>query len=120
MKNQVKALKVKIKSLAAEAQIIRLEEGRVLGRKKPDLQLYRSLREHRIRDVRGEQRSSLIAYGYIRGRAYSAVEKPSDKNPPDWSRVRSLVEKFGSAPGHPVKCLPEALTEWAKAVSSSG
>jgi hypothetical protein len=95
MKTQVKALKVKVKSLAAEAGIIRLEERRAIGGKRRDDVLYASLRQHRVWDVRKEQRSSLLAYAFLRGRAYSACERPADDNKPDIDRVQSLVKKFG-------------------------
>jgi len=117
MKTQVKALKVKIKSLAAEAKIIRLEERKVLGWKKPDGDLYRSLREHRITDVRKDQRASMPAYGYIRGVPYSAIEKPNQDNPPDLARVRQLVTKFGSLPTTQTwVCRAEDLEAWRTTV----
>lgn len=135
MKTQVKALKVKIKSLAAEAHIIRREEGKALGKvvasayvpsgapggpkkpkrkdpRRPDPQLYLSLREHRIRDVRKEQRSSLLAYAFIRGKMYEKHEKPRNDNPPDLDRIRKLVEKFGGLPYRPCECSKETLQAW--------
>lgn len=112
MKTQVKALKVKIKSLAAEARIIRLEEQKALGRKKPDPVLYLSLRYHRTKDVRGEQRASLLAYAFVRGKAYAAAEKPAATNPPDMVRVKKLIEKFGGQPYQPYKVADEELTAW--------
>ncbi len=113
MVTQVKALKVKIKSLAAESQIIRLEENKVLGRKKPDTLLYLSLREHRTADVRREQRAALLAYAFIRGKQYAACEKPATDNPPDLSRVRQLVEKFGGIPLRAKPCHLDTITQWA-------
>jgi hypothetical protein len=105
---------VKIKSLAEEARIIRKEEQKALGRRKSedkrkdgrsnpawyeflgrDDAKYLSLRTHRTEDVRKEQRSSLLAYGFIRGRAYGPMEKPAADNPPDIARIASLVTKFG-------------------------
>lgn len=117
MKVQIKALKVKVKSLAAEAVIIRMEERRSLGRrservsvtrksgvyertrtvagKRADEATYRSLRWHRVWDVRREQRSALLAYAFLRGRDYAACERPAEDNRPDLDRVMSLVKKFG-------------------------
>lgn len=95
MKTQVKMLKVKIKSLAAEAHIIRLEERRA-GRSKYPQPLRSSLREHRVGVVRSEQRLSLLAYAFLRGRPLYAVERKC-KAAPDWTRVAKLVEKFGVA-----------------------
>lgn len=136
MKMQVTALKVKIKNLAAEALIIRLEEDKALcrgrggaaytpsgtpgGDKKPkrkpsphrDEVKYRSLREHRVFDVRREQRASLLAYAFIRGKSYAAVEKPHKDNTPDLDRVQKLVEKFGGMPYKPCKCPRETVVAW--------
>ncbi len=81
-------LKVKIKSLAAESRIIRMEELRQCGRTRVGLQL------HRVVQVREESRASLLAYAYIRGRDYLEVES-SAKTPPDVTRVARLVRSFG-------------------------
>jgi hypothetical protein len=112
MKTQVKALKIKIKSLAAEAKIIRLEEQKVLEYKKFDEALYLSLRGHRIHDVRAEQRASLLAYGFIRGKAYSVLEKPGKDNPVDLVRVQRLVNKFGGLPYQAYVCKDGVLDAW--------
>lgn len=73
-------LRVKIKSLAAEARIIRQEEHRALrlSPENPDrLPRYRTLREHRKQDVRAAARAALLAYAFLRGRAYATVERPN-------------------------------------------
>lgn len=92
MKTRVKMLKVKIKSLAAEAQIIRLEEKR----SKPGSQQQCELHQHRVTDVRSEQRCALLAYAFLRGIPRNRCEAASKKQP-DWDRVAKLVEKFGTA-----------------------
>ena len=68
-------LKVKIKSLAEESKIIRKEEFRA----KSNPELRRSLYEHRISPVGSESRATFIAYGFLRGRKYSEVERPVNK-----------------------------------------
>lgn len=105
MKTLVKQLKVKIKSLAEEARIIRKEEGRAKGRRvKPgeflgrDDELRLSLRYHRIVDVRIEQRASLIAYAFLRGVPFAVVER-TPKSQPNWDRVTKMVDKFGVVGG---------------------
>lgn len=115
MKNQIKALKVKIKSLAEEARIIRLEERKALsgGEKYRDEKLYLSLREHRIRDVRSEQRHALLAYAFLRGRRYDATER--SRRDISYSRFRDLVEKFGGLPGFKAKCELTELHQWVAA-----
>jgi hypothetical protein len=66
-------VRVKLKSLAAEARIIRKEELRTFG------QLREELYRHRMDVVRVEARATHIAYGLMRGRT---LEKMSDPNPP--------------------------------------
>ena len=90
VQTRIKMLKVKIKSLAAEAQIIRLEERR----SKPGSEQQGELHGHRVHDVRKEQRHSMLAYAFLRGVPLSAVERTT-RTMPDWTRVGKLVEKFG-------------------------
>lgn len=91
MKNRIKMLKVKIKSLAAEAAIIRTEERRAAS----GSQLQGELHGHRVNDVRREQRLSLLAYAFLRGIPLERVEAANSSRP-DWARVQKLVEKFGA------------------------
>lgn len=75
----LKYLKVKIKSLAAEAQIIRAEENKLkywsgrLSNEKAQSEFF-GLRRHRVLDVRNEARAALLAYGFCKGRKRSEVE----------------------------------------------
>ena len=88
-------LRVKLKSLAEEARIIRLEERRANQRRNFDLQA--NLREHRIMVVRREARATILAYNYLRGLPFSFCEqnKPSEMNPIDWESVKRMVRKYG-------------------------
>lgn len=61
-------LKVKVKSLAAEARIIRREEVRAKGG------LRAQLHDHRVVVVRQEARIAQLAYGLIRGRTIDQME----------------------------------------------
>jgi hypothetical protein len=99
---------VKIRSLAEEAKIIRYEE-RKAGGTGP---LYEDLRGHRVRDVRQEQRSSLIDYAYLRGMPYHRVENPAPHNPPNWDRVRKIAQKFSAKPL--IILMPDTLKDWAE------
>lgn len=105
----LRAIKVKVKSLAVEAAIIRQEErgakasflwcennGKPECRQKEFL-CYESLRNHRIYDLRKEQRVTLLAYAYLRGRAYSSCERHpwTRHSGPDLDRVCRMVSKFG-------------------------
>ena len=85
---KVALLRVKIKSLAAEARIIRCEEER-------SPHLWYELNRHRRFDVREEQRLSLLAYAFLRGRVYATVEQCNSDRRVDWQRVGVMVAKFG-------------------------
>ncbi len=109
-------LKVKIKSLAAEAKIIRHDEEvwryRETDKGRPT---FFGLRQHRIWDVRNEARSAQLAYAFLRGKPYATTE-PTGKdngsrqsNPIDWTRVTKIAVKYG-----PDRLLTwEQVREWA-------
>ena len=87
-----KHLKIKIKTLAAEARIIRCEERKLRG---SDNELERSdLCEHRRGIVRRVARENHLAYGFIRGRAYRRLEFQC-RTEPNWNAVWTLVKRFG-------------------------
>ena len=91
-------LKVKIKSLAAEAKIIRKEEKK---NTKIDEDLgynrkRRELRDHRKGTVAYEARHTLLAYGFIRGRAYEQME-PTGSGDFNVDKVWKMIEKYGKA-----------------------
>lgn len=89
MKNRIRMLKVKIKSLAAESVIIRKEERQTRGQER------NLLCEHRRGIVRDEARHSQLAYGYLRGRSYAQVANGCQK-PLDFSKVKGMVDRFGA------------------------
>lgn len=110
-------LRIKIKSLAAEAKLIREEEQRCTKHSQQALAAvgdkvahatamqWRAehlaqrarLREHRVNDVRQETRLSLLAYALIRGRSYASQEKGNSRKLSDGEQQRLLrmVTKFG-------------------------
>jgi len=91
-------LKVKIKSLAEESRIIRLEERKSYVNSQRE-QLYL----HRVCDVREESRAAQIAYAYLRGRSLSSIEsgaKPSWIRDRVYRRAHKIVQKFGLAKTH--------------------
>lgn len=92
-------LKIKIKSLAAEAKIIKQEERKwkevpfYNENVKSTHPLYFGLHQHRIEVVRKECRSAIIAYGYLRGRAYKQIENKSHILP-DYERIVTIIRHF--------------------------
>lgn len=120
-------LKIKIKSLAAEARIIRHRERRLrrfkvkgeaaISRKVGQLSdkakaTWFGLHSHRTREVRGEARSSLLAYGYLRGTPYLAMESKCHTKP-DWLNIGRMIEKYG-----PAKLDDKALKAWRESLET--
>lgn len=118
-------LKVKIKSLAAEAGIIRFEERRVkawrrraTARQAPAERIeslgveLAGLHNHRTREVRKEQRAALLAYAYLRRRPYAVVEPPASVGI-DLHRIAQLVTRYGGEA--PVEKAKAAVEAWLKA-----
>jgi hypothetical protein len=99
-------LKIKIMSLAAEARIIRKEERKWPGPSDARQGLHR----HRVIDVRRECRIANLAYGFLRGRSYRALEAKCYEQP-NWQRVAELIRKCGQ-PGLPVDAIRKALKDW--------
>ncbi len=121
-------LKVKIKTLAEEARIIRHQErawlpgpawtkvGQTRVRVRPpvandDVRLVVNvnLHQHRVAHVRPEARASLLAYAFLRGVSHARVEATKMHTRPDWRRVEQIVKKFGY--GDP-RDLMQRYSEW--------
>jgi len=86
--DQREMLKVKVKSLAEEARIIRKEERKTFGR------LRNLLQKHRRGTVRQEARSSFVAYGLVKGLEYRRIENKT-KTEPDWKVVERMYMRYG-------------------------
>lgn len=100
-------LKIKIKSLASEAKIIRFQERKVLAHRRAMIARqgaekkveslyseYHSLREHRRNEVRTEARLSQLAYAFLREKPYEITEE-ANSTEFNADRVAALVIKFG-------------------------
>jgi hypothetical protein len=98
-------LKIKIMSLAAEARIIRREEKKWPGAADVRWGLY----SHRVATVRPEARVALLAYAYLRGRPYVALER-APRTPPNWEKVVALANRYGDK-----KVSAETIAAWAEA-----
>lgn len=104
-------LRVKLKSLTAEAKIIQHEEKKANSFK--DYSLQNELSEHRKGIVRRETRATILAYQYLRGLPYSVCESPNPNkdNPVDWSSVERMIKKYGGFTKH---ARAFDYTEWIK------
>lgn len=102
-------LKVKIKSLAEEAKIIRTEEKKLPGPSAKRMELH----EHRVGKVRHCARYALLAYGYLRGKPYRIIEAKCRKhNEPYAKLVESEIARFNGD----FECeeLYDAVRDWLK------
>ena len=84
-------LKVKLKTLAEEARIIRHEERKYYGMDRWDLQ------HHRKTVVRDEARRTLIAYQFIRGRNWRIHVSSCDfTRRTDFDAIERMIKRYGS------------------------
>ena len=97
MNNGLVYLRVKGKSLADEARIIRQEEDR--ERRKPEDKrnpgLLQGLTEHRRSVVRREARATQLATAFIRNVPYKTVEPYSRNRDIGVDRIASMVRSYG-------------------------
>ena len=89
----IHALRVNVKSLAAEAKLIRYEE------KRAGIQYQAALNGHRRGRLREEARYAQLALAFVRGRAYRSVEMEGSSEP-DASRLFQKLNRFTYYP-HP-------------------
>ena len=93
-------LKIKVKSLAEEARIIRKEERKVHGMRRWGLQ------HHRRTVVRDAARRSLVAYQFVRGRNWEASASTDPVTQAgDWPAIKKMIQKYGD---------PKLLKDWEK------
>lgn len=117
-------LKVKFKSLAEEAKIIRIEERRVKAHSSykkeceenewgEQRRLLHGLKSHRKRVVRTEARATHLARGFLKGVAYKAMEsKVHVGNEPNWSYIQKMAEKYGT---EDKRVIAQKFAEWKSA-----
>jgi hypothetical protein len=102
--------RVKIKSLAEESRIIRVEERRHVG---PKRDFDRGvLHWHRVGVLRQEQRATYLAYALVRGVPYATVEKEGAK-PSDFV-VRRISEICNSLAWRKVSS--EDIASWMSGI----
>ena len=102
-------LRVKIKDLAQEAASIRREE--LIQRSAGQFDKASQLHLHRINRVRPAARSTLLAYGYVRGRKYSQIENPDKTTTSlDLQEIARLVRTYGGQ-DH-ASCATTTINRW--------
>ena len=120
-------LKVKTKTLAEEARIIRHEERKLKKQIQwmkirqlvtdPTRSVWASLNNHRRFDVRNEQRGTYLARAYIAGLTYASTEhKRKPENEYKFvtkivPRIVSMVNKYGDKTK---EVTAKDILEWAK------
>ena len=93
-------LKIKLATLKAESRFIRKEEQKALKRNREVqggtfCERYEDLRAHRRGVVRPVARTNHLAYGFLRGVPYVAMESSCDKVP-DMGRVKAVAKRFSN------------------------
>ena len=87
-------LRIKLKSLAEEAKIIRKEERKTFGI------LRNELHTHRVRDVRRAARETHIAYGLILGRQLEQIEPGrTELEGVDSKNIEKMLRRYGPPGG---------------------
>ncbi len=84
-------LKIKIASLSAESESCRRQLRHWLS----DHPMAKSIQRHRRKVVLPDLRAAHLAYGFLRGRDYRAIEDTT-YFPPNWDRVSYYVRRFGN------------------------
>ena len=91
--------RVKIRSLADEARVIRHEERRMKGwatrRGLPGRRCAKPLADHRRQDVRAESRAALLARAYYLGIPYRVLE-PTGRTPVRLKRVAGILKSLAN------------------------
>jgi hypothetical protein len=100
----IHALRVNVKSLAAEARIIRQEDRRAGPGYREKLDYHRRGR------LREESRYAQLALAFIRGRAYKTVEQPYE--PPVRQKLHQKICRFFPAS-------PQQVADWLGQVPAS-
>lgn len=98
-------LKIKAKSLAAEARIIRREERRFKGWKRESLQM------HRRGIVRDTARATYLAIAFMKGRPYADLEAKCDPHYRAYKiepKILAMLQKYY----YPQLFAPEQLSDW--------
>lgn len=86
-------LRVKIKSLVAESQIIRKDAGK--AHRRGNLQIFNELTTHRKVQLRISARHTSLALGFLKGRTYKEME-PKSADYPDWKAVHRMLTQYGT------------------------
>lgn len=120
MNTRTRHLKMKIKTLAAEAGIIRAEEQKLRsfdqalverGEPKRHFGARVELADHRRGIVRQVARHALLAYALLREVPYDRVEAATTRHAPDWAEIRTLAKRFGAE--------IEAIDAWLEAAKTT-
>lgn len=99
-------LRIKVKSLVAEAQIIRQEANKTNGWVKW------GLKQHNKDIVRRHTRHNLLAYGCLKGIPYKTMEKKCETSP-NFKKVQEIARRFGGTSEEVTAWIEEAKV-WIK------
>jgi hypothetical protein len=115
-------LQVKLISLADESRTIRRIEHKLKRAQKnwPKLKAEReSLRDHRKDDVASSSRATALAYGFLKGKPYKAIEARRFTDP-DWKSIERMVKTYAAVGTDLTKQLEAWKAEAGKPDSKAG
>lgn len=104
MRPEVHKLRVNVKSLAAEARIIRDEMRRATT---PEAR--NALHDHRMTRVRPEARAAHLALAFVRGMPYKVAEA-SAKDKPNVRDLANKISRFAWTPN-----VEQKVNDWLRA-----
>jgi hypothetical protein len=88
-------LKIKLRSLADEARLIRREERKAFSRgTEASRAIGMQMVEHRKTVIRSAARNTVLAYGFLRGLQYRDIEAKA-YSAPEWKDVLRMVRRYG-------------------------
>jgi len=120
-------VKIRIKSLAAEAKQVKKEEHKKLERARyyrnlgsdnaksgvsMSIHEYEQLRRHRKEVLAKEARTMLIAYGFLNGKDYAEIEQPYADKPVDLQNVTDIVYYCGDFEDTPRHVVEDNVYAW--------
>lgn len=120
---RIPALKGRVKGLADQGTLNRIQreiDVNVVMTRIGDARLARRLAKARSAMAQRERvviqrqcRSSLLAYGFLRGKPYRLMELITrDGNDPRWRDVESLIRKYGGEAYADARIVAQQITEW--------
>jgi len=111
-------LKIKTQHLAAESRIIRTEERKLKRharaqsnevRRAKAMGAFHRIQDHRKMHLRPHARSTHLAYGFLKGTPYKAIEGDRTRSEPNWPEIERMALKYSNEDSRKTK---QRLAAW--------